>query len=74
MADMKTDFQKTKYLSNPEVKEQCKKRYQENPELHLKKSCNRNFKKRKVVIRLIIFLDNFLSDSHLRVLSSSEII
>ena len=48
---MKVDFQKTKYRSNPEIKEQCKKRYQENRELHLIKSGIRNVKKRKVVIK-----------------------
>ena len=47
-----------KYQSNPEIKEQYKKRYQENPEVHKKKSGIQNVKKRiKVVIRLRIFFN-----------------
>ena len=33
---MKKDYQKMKYKLNPEIKEQCKKRYQNFPELHKK--------------------------------------
>ena len=33
---MKKDCRKMKYQSNPEIKEQYKKRYQENPKINLK--------------------------------------
>ena len=46
---MKKNYQKMKFLSNLEIKEQYKKEYEENPELHkkFKKSGIRNVKNRK---------------------------
>ena len=60
ITEMKKDFQKIKYQSNPEIKKQYKMGYQENSKLHkeIKKSGIRNIKKRKkVVIRLRIFFN-----------------
>ena len=55
------DYQKMKYQPNHENKEQYKKRYKENPELHkkfLKSQVSGITKKRKkIVIRLTIFLN-----------------
>ena len=36
IAEMKKDYQKMKYQSNPEIEEQKKKSYQENPKIHKK--------------------------------------
>ena len=49
IAEMKKNDQKMKFLSNLEIKEQYKKGYEENPELHkkFKKSGIRNVKNRK---------------------------
>ena len=34
IAQLKKDYRKMKYQSNPEIKEQYKRRYRENPKLH----------------------------------------
>ena len=53
IVEMKKCYQKIKYESIPKIKEQYKKRYQENPELHekIKKLGITNVKKRTKVVK-----------------------